>query len=268
MEFKAHDYQRRAMEWIADHPRCLLFLDMGLGKTVSTLTAVQNLMFYAEVEKTLVIAPKKVAESTWSTEVEKWDHLLMTVSNVTGDARRRKAALEADADVYVIGRDSVVWLLEYLAGNKRTMPFDMVVIDELTSFKNPRSLRFKALKKMLPLVSRVVGLTGTPTPNGLLDLWGQVYCIDGGKRLGPFVTRYRDRWFNQVVRNNIPIKVWPKQGAEEEIMELISDITLTMRSEDYLTLPDMMETTVGVELGSQASGALPQVRARVCPRRP
>lgn len=251
MEFKAHDYQRRAMEWIADHPRCLLFLDMGLGKTVSTLTAVQNLMFYAEVEKTLVIAPKKVAESTWSTEVEKWDHLLMTVSNVTGDARRRKAALEADADVYVIGRDSVVWLLEYLAGNKRTMPFDMVVIDELTSFKNPRSLRFKALKKMLPLVSRVVGLTGTPTPNGLLDLWGQVYCIDGGKRLGPFVTRYRDRWFNQVVRNNIPIKVWPKQGAEEEIMELISDITLTMRSEDYLTLPDMMETTVGVELGDR-----------------
>lgn len=245
MKFNPHDYQRRAIAWVEDHPRCLLFLDMGLGKTVSVLTAVQNMIRHAEVERVLVIAPKKVAESTWGTEAGKWDHLHLTVTPLTGDVRHRRAGLATASDIHVIGRDSVTWLLEELKGKP---PYDMVVIDELTSFKNPRSLRFKALRKWLPSVDRVVGLTGTPTPNGLKDLWAQVYCIDSGARLGRFSTHYINRYFNTVVRNNITIKMWAKPGAEKEIRRLLSDIALTMRAEDWLSLPPMVEKDVPVQL--------------------
>lgn len=245
MRFEAHEYQERAIRWVEDHPRCLLFLDMGLGKTVSVLTAVQHLINHGEVERMLVIAPKKVAESTWSTEAEKWDHLDLKVSPVMGDVRRRRAALAEAADVHVISRGSVVWLLDEMKGR---LSYDMVVIDELTSFKNHRSLRFKALRKALPSVARVVGLTGTPTPNGLKDLWAQVYCIDAGARLGRFSTHYIERWFNTVVRNNIVIKCWPKPGAEEEIRDLLADIALTMRAEDWLRLPPLLERDVPVSL--------------------
>lgn len=248
MKFKAHEYQERAIWWVVDHPRCLLFLDMGLGKTVATLSAVQKLRGYGEVSKVLVIAPKKVAESTWATEAAKWDHLSLRVSTVIGTAKQRERALAEEADVYVTGRDTVVWLVERCAKLRQAFPFDMVVIDELTSFKNPRSLRFRALRKVLGRVDRVVGLTGTPTPNGLADLWAQVYCIDGGKRLGPFITHYRERWFNTVEHNNIVIRIWPKEGAEEEIRDKISDIALTMRAEDWLSLPDMIEHDVRVTL--------------------
>lgn len=229
------------------HPRCLLFLDMGLGKSVVTLTAVMRLILHGEVERVLVVAPKKVAESTWSTEAEKWDHLTgLRVRVVAGTPKRRREELEKEGDVWVTGRDSVVWLEEEMRRMKRG--FDMVVIDELTSFKNHRSLRFKAMRRLLPSAQRVVGLTGTPTPNGLGDLWGQVYCIDGGERLGRFVTHYRKRWFNCVEHNNIIIRMTPKAGAEEEIMELISDIALTMRAEDWLRLPAMLEEDVPVAL--------------------
>ncbi len=247
MKFKAHGYQSRAIGWVETHPRCLLFLDMGLGKSVVTLTAVMRLILHGEVERVLVVAPKKVAESTWSTEAEKWDHLSgLRVRVVAGTPKRRREELEKEGDVWVTGRDSVVWLEEEMRRMKRG--FDMVVIDELTSFKNHRSLRFKAMRRLLPSAQRVVGLTGTPTPNGLGDLWGQVYCIDGGERLGCFVTHYRKRWFNCVEHNNIIIRMMPKAGAEEEIMELISDIALTMRAEDWLRLPAMLEEDVPVAL--------------------
>lgn len=247
MKFKAHGYQSRAIGWVETHPRCLLFLDMGLGKSVVTLTAVMRLILHGEVERVLVVAPKKVAESTWSTEAEKWDHLSgLRVRVVAGTPKRRREELEKEGDVWVTGRDSVVWLEEEMRRMKRG--FDMVVIDELTSFKNHRSLRFKAMRRLLPSAQRVVGLTGTPTPNGLGDLWGQVYCIDGGERLGCFVTHYRKRWFNCVEHNNIIIRMTPKAGAEEEIMELISDIALTMRAEDWLRLPAMLEENVPVAL--------------------
>lgn len=247
MKFKAHGYQSRAIGWVETHPRCLLFLDMGLGKSVVTLTAVMRLILHGEVERVLVVAPKKVAESTWSTEAAKWDHLTgLRVRVVAGTPKRRREELEKEGDVWVTGRDSVVWLEEEMRRMKRG--FDMVVIDELTSFKNHRSLRFKAMRRLLPSGQRVVGLTGTPTPNGLGDLWGQVYCIDGGERLGRFVTHYRKRWFNCVEHNNIIIRMMPKAGAEEEIMELISDIALTMRAEDWLRLPAMLEEDVPVAL--------------------
>lgn len=245
MKFTPHDYQRRAIDWVIAHERCLLFLDMGLGKTVSTLTAIQKLKDYAEVEKVLVIAPKKVAESTWSTEAGKWDHLHLRTSVVMGSVKARESRLDEEADIYVTGRDTVSWLVERLG---KDWPFDMVVIDELTSFKNHRSQRFKSLRKMLPRTDRVVGLTGTPTPNGYKDLWAQVYCIDGGARLGRFVTHYRQKYFDSIVRNNIEIKSWLKPGAEDEIKGLIADIALTMQREDYLSLPPLVEHDVPVAL--------------------
>ena len=248
--FEPHDYQRRAIGWVLDHPRCGLFMEMGLGKTICTLTAVQTLVDRMEVGAVLVIAPKKVAESTWSDEAASWAHLDLRVSVVTGTPAQRLAALREEADVYVLGRDSVVWLQSLKASQRPR--FDMVVLDELTSFKSPKSQRFKALRKMLPTVSRVVGLTGTPTPNGLIDLWAQVYCLDQGQRLGPFVTRYRETYFKCIEKNNIPIKVWPKEGAEEAITAKISDICFSMKAADYLELPGVEHHDVKVSIGAKA----------------
>ena len=248
--FEPHDYQRRAIGWVLDHPRCGLFMEMGLGKTICTLTAVQTLVDRMEVGAVLVIAPKKVAESTWSDEAASWAHLDLRVSVVTGTPAQRLAALREEADVYVLGRDSVVWLQSLKASQRPR--FDMVVLDELTSFKSPKSQRFKALRKMLPTVSRVVGLTGTPTPNGLIDLWAQIYCLDQGQRLGPFVTRYRETYFHCLEKNNIPIKVWPKEGAEEAITAKISDICFSMKAADYLELPGVEHHDVKVSIGAKA----------------
>ena len=176
MRYNPHEYQRRASAWVVDHDRCCLFLDMGLGKSVITLTAISDLMDSCDVTRTLVVAPKKVAETTWSDEAEKWDHLShLRVSRVIGDAKRRMSALEADADIYVISRDSLVWLVGHYNGS---LPFDMIVIDELTSFKSSRSQRFKAMRIATASASRVVGLTGTSAPNVLIDLWGELYWID------------------------------------------------------------------------------------------
>ena len=195
-----HQYQLQAVEHIISHTHCALFLDMGLGKTVSTLTAINELMFKeVEVRRVLVIAPKRVAESVWTQEVEKWDHLKhIKVSRIIGTERQRREALAKKADVYTIGRDNVAWLCGLYGGS--CLPFDMVVIDELSSFKNPKSIRFKALKHVQASLSRVVGLTGTPAPNGLMDLWAQMYLLDRGERLGKYISHYRDNYFKPRAR--------------------------------------------------------------------
>lgn len=246
MRYEPYPYQRAAEEWIIDHPRCCLFLDMGLGKTVVTLTAVSRLMDCCEVARTLVVAPKRVAETTWSDEAAKWDHLgALRVSRVIGTEPQRSRALDADADVYVIGRDSLAWLVGRLGGES---PFDTLVIDELSSFKSTTSIRHKAMRLLSAMASRVVGLTGTPAPNGYLDLFGEFRCVDGGERLGRSKTRYRERYFDSVLHNHIPIRSWLKPGAAEEIRSRVSDITLSMRASDYLSLPDMVVRDVPVTL--------------------
>lgn len=246
MRYNAYDYQRRATDFIVDNPAALLALDMGLGKSVITLTAISRLIDLCEVERALVVAPKTVAETTWSTEAQKWDHLHgLTVACAIGSPQQRIKALDADTDVCVIGRDNMAWLVDHY---KSRLPFDMLVLDELTSFKNPRAQRYKAVRKVRPLISRVVGLTGTPVPNGMEDLWAQMYCIDMGKRLGRSVTRYRDRFFTSVMWNHIAIKRTIKPGADREIMDLISDITITMQARDYLELPPIIYHTERVEM--------------------
>lgn len=243
--FIPHDYQSRAIRFVEEHPRCALFLEMGLGKTVVMLTAIQRLIDECEIRRALVIAPKKVAESTWADEAAKWRHLCLRTIYIGGTAAERSRAMRADADIHVVSRDNVAWLF---ANCGKPLPWDMIVIDELTSFKNPAAIRFKSLRAVLPLIPRVVGLTGTPTPNGLYDLWAQIYCIDQGERLGRFVTHYRREYFNTVEHNHIVIKMWPKEGAEARIMEKISDISLTMRASDWLTLPGIIYEDVTVKL--------------------
>lgn len=254
MKFEPHPYQRRAIAFIKEHPRCCLFLDMGLGKTVSTLTALSDLIDEAEVRKVLVIAPKKVAESTWSQEAGKWGHLGgLRVVQVMGTEKQRKTAMaDGSGDIYVMSRDNVVWLLEnYSRSLLRTRPmFDCIVIDELTSFKSHQAKRFKALRKMTAFASRVIGLTGTPVPNSLLDLWAEIYCIDGGERLGKFIGRYREAYFNAVPIGKVATKYVPKDGAERAILGKIGDICLTMQAKDYITLPDRIEVTDEVMLST------------------
>lgn len=246
MIYRPYEYQQTAMKWILDNPRCGLFLDMGLGKTVSTLTAIQQLMDDAEVSRTLVVAPKKVAETTWTTEAEKWEHLkALRVVKVMGTEKQRKLALASNADVYVIGRDSFVWLVGLYGGN---LPFDVLVIDELTSFKSSKSNRFKAMRMATPTVKRVIGLTGTPAPNGLIDLWAQMYCIDMGDRLGKSVTKYRETYFETHKWNNIVVRCDVKKGYDDVIRQKIADICLSMQAKDYLQLPDLLTHTVKVQL--------------------
>lgn len=253
MKYRPYEYQHTAMQWIKDNPRCGLFLDMGLGKTVSTLTALQELMDECEVSRVLVVAPKKVAETTWSTEAQKWDHLKnLRVSKVMGTEKQRNLALAEKADVYVIGRDSFVWLVGKFGG---MLPFDVLVIDELTSFKSPKSERFKAMRQAVPTVSRVIGLTGTPAPNGLIDLWAQMYCIDMGERLGKSVTKYRETYFETHKWNNIVVRCDVKKGCEEIIRKKIADICLSMQAKDYLQLPDMITHTIHVDLSPKTMAA-------------
>ena len=205
MEFKPYPYQAHCIEEIIKKPFVGLFLDMGLGKTVITLTALRALKrFYFAVNKTLIVAPKKVAEDTWQTEAAKWEHLAgLRVVKVMGTEKQRRLALESPGDVYVIGRDSFVWLCGIYGG---MLPFDVLVIDELTSFKSSKSQRFKAMRIATPTVQRVIGLTGTPAPNGLVDLWAQMYCLDMGDRLGKSVTRYKETYFDVHKWNNIEVR--------------------------------------------------------------
>ena len=253
MIYKPYDYQRTAMQWIMDKPHCGLFLDMGLGKTVSTLTAVQQLIDDCEVSRVLVVAPKKVAETTWSTEAEKWEHLHgLKVVKVLGSEKQRCLALAEKADVYVTGRDNFVWLVGKYGGQ---LPFDALVIDELTSFKSAKSERFKAMRVALPSVKRVIGLTGTPAPNGLIDLWAQMYCIDQGERLGKSVSRYREAYFETHKWNNTIVRCDVKKGCDTIIRNKIADICLSMQAKDYLQLPDMITHTATVELSNKTMAA-------------
>lgn len=248
MKFHPHAYQTRAVEFVKSHPHCALFLDMGLGKTVSALTAVNDLIDDADVRRVLVVAPKKVAESTWSTECDKWDHLRhLRVSKVIGTEKRRRDAISEEADIYVVGRDNVVWLFENALGLTRKLhPFDMIIVDELTSFKSHVAKRTKALCKWTSVCPRVVGLTGTPVPNSYMDLFAEIKTIDGGQRFGRFIGKFREKYFNAVPIGNFTTKYELKRGAGKEMLERISDICLTMRAKDNLELPSMSEVTVDV----------------------
>jgi SNF2 family DNA or RNA helicase len=249
MKYKPHEYQSYATEFIITHPVCALMLDMGLGKTVISLTALWLLLYdYFTVGKVLVIAPKRVAEDTWGREHDKWEHLAgLKISKVLGTAGQRRAALEADADIYIINRENVCWLCDNYKWD-----FDTVIIDELSSFKSNKAQRFKALKKVRPKISRIVGLTGTPAPNGLLDLWPQMNILDMGERLGRFIGGYRERFFLPDKRNrDIIYSYKPKAGAEEKIYALISDICISMKAIDYLQMPEYLSSNVVVEMNEK-----------------
>lgn len=241
-----HEYQRYCVDFIITHPVAALFLDLGLGKTVTTLTAVNELMYDRfEISKVLIIAPLRVAQTTWSDEIQKWSHLEnLRVSKVLGTPSERNAALDADADIYIINRENVDWLV-----SNHTFDFDMVVIDELSSFKNHQSKRFKALRKVRPAVKRIVGLTGTPAPNGLMDLWAEINILDMGERLGRFITRYRETYFLPDKRNGMVIFSYkPLPNAEKCIYEKISDICISMKAADHLNMPKRMDNVVTVEM--------------------
>lgn len=246
-----HSYQNRGVQHIIDNPFCALFLDMGLGKSVTTLTAIKELLDGCIISNALIIAPKKVAQVTWRDEIKNWAHLQdLTISVIDGDVKHRRAAMAKKADIYAVSRDNIVWLVTEYGGIK--LPFDMVVIDELSSFKNQASKRFRALKRVRKFIPRVVGLTGTPAPNGLIDLFAQMYLIDEGERLGKTITGYRDRFFRPDKRNGDIVYTYaPKQPADEtekQISDLISDITISMTAEDYLKMPDKIMLFDTVEL--------------------
>lgn len=248
MQYSPHVYQGHFTELIIEKPAVAGFLDMGLGKTVSTATAVAELMHnYYEVERVLVIAPLRVAKYTWDEEIEKWDHTsYLRLSKVLGTAKQRVAALKKPADIYVINRENVTWLVDYYGS---AWPFDMVVIDESSSFKSHKAQRFKALRKVRPLIKRIVELTGTPAPNNLLDLWPQIYLLDRGERLGRTITGYRERYFEPDKRNGYLVYSWRlKPGAEEAIYAKIADICISMKAEDWLELPPRIDNVVKVPL--------------------
>lgn len=256
MKFVPHSYQRYAIERILQDNSLGLFLDMGLGKTVITLTAINDLKFNRwAVSRCLVVAPKKVAEATWSHEAEKWDHLRhLKIVPVLGSLKKRVQALHTPGDIWVINRENVPWLVEYFRNN---WPFDMVVLDESSSFKNPQSKRFKAMKLVMSRIARLVLLTGTPAPNGLEDLWAQIYLLDAGERLGRTISSYREAFFTQdYARPGQMYRTYtPQQDAESRIRAAISDICVSMKSEDYLELPDYIESTVPVALDAKAKRA-------------
>lgn len=238
-----HDYQVKAVDMIVNNFNCGLFLDCGLGKTVSTLTAIQELREIGFIDKVLIIAPKKVAQVTWKDEINNWEHLKgLRISVIDGTVAQRRAAMMADADIYTVSRDNVVWLVVEHGGVK--LPYDMVVIDELSSFKNYASKRFKALRRVRKFIPRVVGLTGTPAPNGLIDLWAQMFLIDEGKRLGKTITDYRNRFFTAGRKNGDIVYQWdlksPAEETEQKISDLIKDICISMSAEDYLKMPDKL----------------------------
>ncbi|GIP14377.1 DEAD/DEAH box helicase [Paenibacillus montaniterrae] len=247
-KFIPHDYQRYCINRLLADEALGLLLDLGLGKTVITLTAINDLKYNRfAIRKALVIAPKKVAEATWSNEQSKWQHLHhLRIQPVLGDKNKRIRALNTPADIYVINRDNVVWLTEYY---RNAWPFDLVVIDELSSFKNHAAKRTKALSWIRPHIKRIVGLTGTPAPNGLLDLWAQIYLLDQGERLEKNITQYRSRYFD---KNYNGFGYTAKPGADELIQQRIADICISMKAEDYLELPDAITNVIPVVLDPQA----------------
>ena len=243
---KLRPYQEFAYKQIIEKPACALFMDMGLGKTLTTLTAINELVnnLFA-VGRVLIIAPLRVAETTWPDEILKWGFDLK-ISAVIGSRQQRERALNVDADIYTVNRENVEWLCKECGTD---WPFDMVVIDESSSFKNPQAKRFRALKRVRPLTHRIVELTGTPTPNGLMDLWSQIYLLDCGERLGRGISAYRKKWFYPGAGYGHVVYDWiPREHAHEEIYQAISDICISMKSEDYLTLPPVVKNIVHVKL--------------------
>lgn len=243
-----HNYQRACIEHIIGHRYCGVFLEMGLGKTVSALTAVDCLINdYCEINSALVVAPKRVVESVWQEEAERWEHLKhLRFSKITGDVNRRIAAVKAGADVYLISRDNIAWLCSLYNGR---LPFDMVIIDELSSFKSYSSQRFKALRSARPYIKRLVGLTGTPVPNGLIDLWPQIYLMDRGDRLEKTITNYRAKYFRPGRTNGHVVydyRLLP--GAAEYIRDKIKDICISMTAGDYLQMPERVDNFIKLDM--------------------
>lgn len=251
MKYNPHDYQRYAAEFITTHPIAALLLDMGLGKTSITLTAINDLLFDSfEVHKVLVVAPLRVARETWSAEIKKWEHLKnLRYSVVVGSEQERLNALRTPADIYIINRENVQWLVEE---SGLTFDFDMAVIDELSSFKNHQSKRFKAFMKIRPKLKRIVGLTGTPASNGLMDLFAEFKLLDMGERLGRFIGQYRNAYFQPDKRNGMVIYSYkPLPDAEQQIYDKISDITISMKAADHLTMPKLVSTEYTVQLSDK-----------------
>jgi len=257
--YNPHQYQEYATNKILGQEAVGLFLDMGLGKSVITLTAIDQLLFnYFDISKVLVIAPLRVAQKTWSDEIKKWDHLKhLRISKVLGSEKQRLAALQVKADIWIINRENVEWLADLYG---KDWPFGMVVIDELSSFKSSKAKRFRALRKVRPCIKRIVGLTGTPAPNGLIDLWPQVYLLDQGERLGKTVTGYRSRYFEPGKRNRTVIFSWdPKPGAEEAIYSKLEDLCVSMSAEDWLQMPERIDREVKVQIPEAARAKYDQL---------
>lgn len=251
MKYSPHSYQRYATEFIKDTPACAIFLDMGLGKTSITLTALNDLLFDSfEVHKVLVIAPLRVARTTWSEEIEKWEHLkMLRYSVAVGTETDRLSALRKPADIYIINRENLGWLVEE---SGVPFDFDMLVIDELSSFKNYNTKRFKVLMKVRPKVKRIVGLTGTPSSNGLMDLFAEFKLLDMGERLGRFIGQYRTNYFLPDKRNGQIIYSYkPLPDAEQRIYDKISDITISMKAADHLKMPELISTEYTVQLSEK-----------------
>lgn len=248
--YDLHEYQERAIKFIIEKKRCALFLDMGLGKSVSTLTAVSDLLDSFAVARVLVIAPLRVANSVWKQEGGRWHHLRhLDIAICTGSERNRISVLQRDAHIYVINRENVDWIVSYY---KKKWPFDCIIIDESSSFKNATSKRFKALKKILPMTDYITLLTGTPSPNGLLDLWSQIYLIDQGEALGRTMTAYKQRFFES---DYMGYAHTPRAGSPARIYELLAPMTISMSAEDYLELPDRIDLIESVELPPAAMKA-------------
>ena len=263
MKYNPHDYQRYATEYIESHPAAAVFLDMGLGKTSITLTALNNLLFdYFAVHRILVVAPLRVARNTWSDEIEKWEHLHnLTFAIAVGSEKERLEALKKQADITMINRENLQWLIE-----KSGQPFeyDMVVIDELSSFKNHQAKRFKALMKVRPKVKRIVGLTGTPSSNGLIDLFAEFKILDMGMRLGRFIGQYRNTYFKpDKVNGPIVYSYKPLPGAEDAIYEKISDITISMKAADHLKMPELVNTKYMVHLSEKEKKKYEDMKAEL-----
>lgn len=261
MNFSPHNYQSYAIEYIESHPVATVLLDMGLGKTVISLTAVSDLLFDSfEAHRVLVVAPLRVARDTWPDELKKWEHLkLLTYSVCVGTPKERKAALASGSDITIINRENLQWLIES-SGYK--FDFDMVIIDELSSFKNHQSKRFKSLLKVRPKVNRIVGLTGTPSSNGLMDLWAEFRVLDLGKRLGRFITEYRNNYFVPDKRNGQIIYSYkPQPFAQERIYNQISDITISMKSSDHLQMPELITSKYEVHLSDDEAKRYEELKA-------
>ena len=260
MKFIPHDYQQYAIQFLTEHPVAALLLDMGLGKTVTTLTAINDLLFdHFEIHRVLVIAPLRVARDTWSAEVQKWEHLKhLRYSIAVGTAEERKQALLARTDICILNRENIRWLVE-----ESGIPFnfDMLVIDELSGFKNHQTKRFKALMKVRPKVKRIVGLTGTPSSNGLMDLWAEFRLLDMGQRLGRFIGQYRTTYFQPDKRNGMVVYSYkPLPQAEKQIYDKISDITISMKAIDYLQMPELLMTESRVQLSKQEAERYKQLK--------